>query len=159
MTHRREQGFTLLELMIVVGIIAMIASIAIMAYVNSLDRARQKRTMSDMRAIATAWEARATELRSYGVPGFEFPTNGATYEDLNEALVPTYSRNLPQNDGWGRPYEFATGSRPKDYAIRSAGRDGVFEEGEYVQGETQHPDCDVVYANGAFIVYPGTLAK
>ena len=39
--------------------------------------------------------------------------------------------------------------------LRSAGRDGVFqEEGKYIAGDTDDPDCDIVYANGGFITYP-----
>jgi type II secretion system protein G len=154
MVRHRERGFTLIELMIVVGIIALISGIAMIAYFTALDRARQKRTMNDMRAIAAAWEARASEMSSYAVAGYAFPENDATYESMAQALVPTYSRSLSATDGWGRPFSFATGSGPKEYAIRSAGRDGVLEEGEYEPGEKDNADCDVIYANGGFITYP-----
>jgi len=154
MVRHRERGFTLIELMIVVGIIALLAGIAMMAYFTAIDRARQKRTMSDMRSIAAAWESRASEMQSYAVSGYEFPENEASYEDLSRALVPTYSRTLTRYDGWGHPYDFATGAGPKEYAIRSAGHDGIFEEGEYTPGETDDSDCDVIYANGGFITYP-----
>ena len=154
MIGRRERGFTLIELMIVVGIIALLAAIAMVAYFNAIDRARQKRTVSDMRNIAAAWEQRASEMQSYAVAGYTFPETEATYDQLTEALVPTYTRTVTRLDGWGNPYGFAT-SGPKEYAIRSAGRDGIFQEGgEYTPGDTDDPDCDVVYANGAFITYP-----
>jgi general secretion pathway protein G len=154
MVRRRERGFTLIELLIVVAIIALISAIAMVAYFTAVDRARQKRTISDMRTIASAWEARASEMQSYVVAGYAFPETEATYEQLSEALVPTYTRAVTRRDGWGRPYQFATGAGPKEYAIRSAGRDGLFEEGEYVAGDTDNPDCDIVYANGGFITYP-----
>ena len=151
---RRERGFTLIELMIVVAIIALISAVAMVAYFTAVDRARQKRTVSDMRTIAAAWEARASEMQSYVVAGYAFPETEVTYEQLSDALRPTYTRAVSRLDGWGRPYQFATGDGPKDYAIRSAGRDGIFQEEEYTPGETDDPDCDVVYANGGFITYP-----
>lgn len=154
MRHRRERGFTLIELLVVVAIIAILAAIAMMVYLTSIDRARQRRTVADMRAIAGAWEARASEMQSYGVAGYQFPDTSVAYDDLHSALSPTYSRNLPKTDGWGRPFEFAIGAGPKQYAIRSAGRDGSMEETEYTAGEVDHFDCDIIYANGAFITFP-----
>jgi type II secretion system protein G len=154
MHHRRERGFTLIELLVVVAIIAILAAIGMMVYLTSIDRARQRRTVADMRTIAAAWEARASEMQSYSVAGFQFPRNSVTYDDLHAALSPTYSRQLPKTDAWGRPFEFALGSGPKEYAIRSAGRDGTMESTEYTAGEVEHFDCDIIYANGAFITFP-----
>jgi general secretion pathway protein G len=154
MRHRRERGFTLIELLVVVAIIAILASIAIMAYLSSIDRARQRRTVADIRTIAMAWEARASEMQSYGIAGYDFPDTAIAYDDLNSALSPTYSRTVPKLDGWGRPFEFATGAGPKQYAIRSAGRDGVMETTEITAGEVDNPDCDIIYGNGSFITYP-----
>lgn len=154
MRHRRERGFTLIELLVVVAIIAILAAIAIMAYLTSIDRARQRRTVADIRTIAVAWESRASEMQSYGIAGYQFPQTAVTYEDLRGALSPTYSRVLPRSDGWGRPFEFAVGNGPKQYAIRSAGRDGAMESTEYTAGEVDDPDCDIIYANGSFITYP-----
>lgn len=154
MRSRRERGFTLIELLVVVAIIAILASIAIMAYLSSIDKARQRRTVSDMRTIALAWESRASEMQSYGIAGYDFPDTPVTYDALHTALSPTYSRVLPQYDGWGRPFEFGVGPGPKQYAIRSAGRDGVMDAAEIVAGEVDDPDCDIIYGNGAFITYP-----
>ncbi|MFP5247458.1 MAG: prepilin-type N-terminal cleavage/methylation domain-containing protein [Thermoanaerobaculia bacterium] len=150
---RRERGFTLIELLIVIAIIAIIAAIATLSYFNSIDRARQKRTMNDIRQIAAAWEARATDTNSYSAAGYNFPTTDVTYETLHTALTPTYTKNMPRTDGWGTAFEFATGG-DKEYAVRSAGKDKTFQGDEYTAGGTQESDCDIVYGNGSFIVYP-----
>ncbi len=154
--RRAEEGFTLIELLVVVGIIAIIAAISIISYRTAIDRARQRRTVNDMRVIAMAWEARASDLHSYAVAGFAFPTTSVAPTDFYRALVPTYTRHLPPVDGWNRPYQYATGSNTKDYAIRSAGRDGTFDGDTYVPGETDDFDCDIVYANGSFVTVPTT---
>jgi type II secretion system protein G len=154
MRHRKERGFTLIELLVVMAIIAILAAIAIMAYLSSIDRARQRRTVADMRTIAVAWESRASEMQSYGIAGYEYPDTPVSYDQIHAALSPTYSRVLPEMDGWGRPFQFAVGSGPKQYAIRSTGRDGVTESAEIVAGEVDDPDCDIIYGNGAFITYP-----
>jgi type II secretion system protein G len=155
MRHRRERGFTLIELLVVVAIIAILAAIAMMAYLSSVDRARQRRTVADIRTIAVAWESRASEMQSYGIAGYEFPSTPVSYDDLHNALSPTYSRVLPKMDGWGHPFEFAVGNGPKQYAIRSAGRDGLMEVTTEIEaGEVDNPDCDIIYGNGSFITYP-----
>jgi general secretion pathway protein G len=157
MSRNRARGFTLLELLVVVAIIGIVAAIATVAYFNALDRARQKRTIADMKSIAQAWEARASEMRSYGVAGFTFPATAVQYPDLSAALVPTYTRTVPQFDGWSRPYDYGIGNGPRDYAIRSMGRDGQLESGNYTPGETSNMDCDIIFSNGSFVVYPGSV--
>lgn len=153
--NRRQSGFTLLELLLVVAIIAIIASIALMNYLGALQKAKEKRTMTDIRTIASAWEARASETNSFTAAGLAFPETTLTWDEMNAALSPTYSRQIPRFDGWGREFGFGVAG-PREYAIRSAGRDGKFDE-NYVNGATNDPDCDIVYANGSFVVYPDAL--
>jgi general secretion pathway protein G len=151
MRRRRNAGFTLIELLVVVAIIAVIAAIAVTNYLNSLDRARQKRTMADIRSIAQAWEERNAEQGSYAAAGLTFPSF-LDHGSVASALTPTYMRAIPRVDGWGRPLQF--GATGRVYAIRSAGRDGLFEADTYVPGAGANPDCDLVYSNGNFVRYP-----
>lgn len=153
MPRRHQSGFTLIELLITVAIIAIVAAISTMAFLTGIQRARQKRTVNDMRQIAQAWEARAADAHTYTVAGYDFPETQISYTDLNSALAPTYTRNLPQYDSWGTRFEYAVGT-DREYAVRSAGKDKKFQGPEYEAGETTDADCDIVYANGAFITFP-----
>lgn len=161
---QRERGFTILEVLIVVAIIGIIAAIAIANYLNAAQRARQKRTMADIRSIGVAWESRAVDTKAYNAAGFTMPASALTYADLTTLLSPTYMRNIPSADGWGHALQFATdqpiGTRnAAEYAIRSPGRDGVFTGNTYTAGPTTAFDCDIVYSVGSFIVWPeGTQA-
>ena len=144
----------MIELLIVCGIIAVIAAIATISYRTAIDRARQRRTVSDMRVIASAWEARAADMNSYAIPGFAFPANDVSTANFSRALVPTYTKHFSMLDGWNRPFDLAVGDDPKEYAIRSAGTDGTFNGDTYEPGDTTDFDCDIVYANGGFVVFP-----
>ena len=53
--RRGQKGFTLIELLIVVAIIGIIAAILIPNLLDALQKAKQKRTVADMRSIGTAW--------------------------------------------------------------------------------------------------------
>lgn len=159
MRRRLAGGFTLMEILVVLAVIAILATIAIANYLTGLQRSRQKRTMADMRTIASAWEARATEVKGYSAAGFTFPGQPVAYIELRDVLVPTYANPLPQTDGWARAFEFATdkpwGSEiAQTYSIRSRGSDGAFDGNSYTPGGTDKFECDIVYANGSFVTYP-----
>jgi prepilin-type N-terminal cleavage/methylation domain-containing protein len=59
--HRNRLGFTLVELMIVVTIISIVASIAIPAYSRSRKRAQATRTLEDLRLLEYALDRWAIE--------------------------------------------------------------------------------------------------
>jgi type II secretion system protein G len=162
MRNDRRNGFTLLELLVVVAIVGVLASIAIWFFMGAMNRAKQKRSMADIRTIAAAWEARAADAKTYNAAGaaFSFPAVSVSYASMSGVLAPTYLRSVPSYDGWQRPFQFGMDSAmgsptpASTYAIRSAGRDGTFSGTRYTSGPTTDYDCDIVYSGGTFVTYP-----
>lgn len=145
MTRRGNGGFTLVELLVVVAIIGIITSIAIPALRQAIDKAKQRRTMADMRTVATA-------VSTYGVDyPFVPKLSSVNVDELRPYLIPTYLRTLPYLDGWRRAMVYQ--AEGLSYTLRSYGRDGVAQTTLH-EGPTTSFDADLVLNNGVWVQWP-----
>ena len=159
---RNQKGFTLIELLIVVAIIGIIVAIAIPNLLNAIQRAKQKRTMADMRSAGTAAEAYAIDFNHYpAAAGYSLPsgltiptvTFGGPTSGFNGQVAPTYIRVLPMADGWTSWFLYGTGtSNQQHYAIVSNGKDGAAGTETYT--ETTSFNDDIIFIDGQFVQYP-----
>jgi len=159
MSRRDRRGFTLVELLVVLTILGLLLAIAIPNFLSAIQKAKQKRSMADMRWIATAIESYAIDFRNYppagamALPvlygGIAYPTG--TLGQMTNYVTPTYLKVLPLVDGWSSWFLY-NASEP-DYAVVSCGRDGLpLDPGS--GGPTTNFNTDIVYADGQFTVYP-----
>jgi len=154
----RDRGFTLIELLIVVAIIGLIVAIVIVNLINAIERARQRRTMGDMRSMAVAIEAFSTDRNQYPpAAGYTLPSGlllpTKTLGVAGSYLVPTYIKVLPMVDGWNSWFTYAVSSSGNEYLIRSCGRDGIPESSPPF-GPTTNFNADIFFSNGIFVQYP-----
>src|SRR3954452_9522346 len=105
--RNRQKGFTLIELLIVVAIIGIIAALLIPNFLDALQKAKQKRTVADIRNAGTAMFSWLTDQVSAAAAGAPATTvdlasygTATTGDQLLSVLVPQYLQAVPEVDGW-----------------------------------------------------------
>ena len=133
--------------------IAWVAAVAVPSLLNAVARGKQRRTMGDMRTIATALERWSMDSRSYLATS---RTGEEQRQDLQRILVPTYTRKLPVTDGWGHPFAIVLAAT--EYTVTSYGRGGVPDSVEPqsvdLGGGTTSFDADIIFSTGSFVQFP-----
>ena len=173
--RNRQRGFTLIELLIVVAIIGIIAAILIPNLIDALQKAKQKRTMADMRNVGTAWLSWVTDVVSGAAAGQGVTTWSGTdyltithselFQTLHWARRAGRLDELPKRDGWKNSYAYGYTQNPlgsQVIAIGSRGRDGATNAATPLAASiTIGPftptkyDEDIIWADGFFVRWPG----
>lgn len=103
---KKQQGFTLLELVIVIVIIAILALIGFQALVDGPKRARDTQRKNDLRNIKTALETYFTDFNEYPAA-----TNN---------LQPDYMKDVPEDPQTKGAYTYTTtGTPPATFVLES----------------------------------------
>jgi type II secretion system protein G len=164
--RNRQKGFTLIELLIVVAIIGIIAALLIPNFLDALQKAKQKRTVADVRNTGTAMFSWLTDQVGAAAAGAATTTvnvtnYAATTETiLDTTLVPQYMQDVPSLDGWKNGYHYylniANPLAQQVMMIRSFGRDKAEETATYTvtSFEPTDYDQDIVWADGFFVRWP-----
>ena len=124
---KRANGFTLVELMVVIFIIGLLATIVVINVLPSQDKAMTEKARSDIATLGQALEMYRLDMASY-------PGQG---EGLTALKSPPANLSMPQNyrsggyvkdvpnDPWGHPYQYQVPGRDgRPFEIFSLGADG-----------------------------------
>ena len=165
-TGNAQTGFTLIELLIVIAIIGILASVLIPNLLDAMQKAKQKRTLADMRITGTAMFSWLSDQVGAAAAGADSTIDLGTYQEvglggLRNALVPQYIEHVPERDGWRFDYKYwlnITSAAQSQHvmAIGSGGRDKSDVSGEYTSGSFDPTDYDqdIVWADGFFVRWP-----
>lgn len=140
----------------------IIAALIIPNFLDALQKAKQKRTVADLRDLGTA-------VFSYATDNDGVLPEAENVQDLSGLLVPKYIAAVPTLDGWKRPYRYLCWRDSSEtgcdhFRLASAGRDGVFEAEDlrqYEEGTFEVTDYnrDIVVGDGFFVQYPARLTQ
>lgn len=168
-----QRGFSLLELVMVVAILGIIASIMIPSMLDSIHRAKQKRTMADLGLVGAAWmswltdqvgAASAGATKTYDLTNFVEISYPQIYAYLHPTSTFFYLQEIPQLDAWGSEMRYLRNSNlrsDKVMVICAAARGDNWDT--CVEGATELPvgpfthtdfDKDIIWADGGFIRWP-----
>lgn len=139
---RRQGGFTLIEIMVVVVIIGLLAAIVAPNIIGRIDQAAVARSRQDIRAIESA-------LNLYRLDNFKYPSTDEGLQALvtkpSDASAPNwksggYLARLPK-DPWENPYLYLYPGQRGEIDIFSYGADGQ-EGGEDINADIGNWDLD-----------------
>ncbi|HEX5759360.1 MAG TPA: prepilin-type N-terminal cleavage/methylation domain-containing protein [Thermoanaerobaculia bacterium] len=165
--RNRQRGFTLIELLIVVAIIGIIAALLIPNFLDALQKAKQKRTVADVRNSGTAMFSWLTDQVGAAAAGAAAQNvdlsqyTSISRANLKKELVSTYLQEVPALDGWKNPYDYYLNTTnplaQRVMAIRSYGRNTIQEAGGSYTVTNFEPtdyDQDIVWADGFMVRWP-----
>ncbi len=165
---RKPVGTVLIEILIVVAMIGIIVGILLPNMIDGINKAKQKRTVADIYAIAIAMMSYYTDMDGAAAAGAVVHIGSydkIKHKDIGELLVPLYLEYLPVKDAWGHPFDYYFGKTTTEFGwelafgVRSRGQDGKADDFAYRWGAfppTQY-HRDIVWLDGLFVTWPGFI--
>ncbi len=122
-----QQGFTLVEVLVVLVILGLLASVVVPNVLQRADEARVQKVYADFKAIETA-------LKIYRLDNYGYPTTEQGLQALvEEPSLPPEPRSWKQGgyledvplDPWGSPYLYLSPGEFGEFDLYTLGADGV----------------------------------
>jgi len=123
---KKAQGFTLLEVMVVIVILGILASMVVPNLLGSQDRANMQKAVSDVTALETS-------LSLYKMDNYDYPSTEQGLEALvDQTDIEPEPRRFPEDgyikrlpkDPWGNDYVLLNPGEQGRMDVFSVGPDG-----------------------------------
>jgi general secretion pathway protein G len=141
---KKGKGFTLVELLVVVAILAILAAALLPKFLGYTDNAREAQTMADLSTMKSVVEIYAAD-----VGAGKYPDCGKVGEILTGAGINWTGAAGGVVDPYGHSYVYATAEATEEeggydnqhYIIASPGKDGEFKTDDdiYVTDDSGQP--------------------
>lgn len=118
-----RNGFTLVEMMVTLFILALLTTIVAINVLPNQDKAMVQKAKADIAVLGQA-------LETYRLDNLRYPDAGVGLQALvsppsvGSVRTQGYIKKLP-NDPWNRPYQYSNPGRNGAFDIYSLGADGV----------------------------------
>lgn len=125
--HSRSVGFTLVEMVLVLGIVALLVGAGIVSLVGVLDSGKKTRVKADLNTLTAAF--RSYETDNMFLPSTEQGVMALVQKPASRPAPSNYTPKLKKLllDPWGNPYHYKRpGAKDKGgFDVYSAGADGL----------------------------------
>ena len=121
---RLDAGYTLTEMLVVIGIIGLIAAVLTPGVISELGRARAKAAQLQLDTLSADVEAYSSDVGHY--PTQQEGLAALLHEPSSvEGWSGPYVRDQRMlSDPWGRPVVYAVDPAKRVFAVKSLGADG-----------------------------------
>ena len=146
--NTRQDGMTLIEIMIVIAILGLLAAIVGVNVMGNLEEGRRQSAQTQIKSLETA-------LKLYNRDCAKYPS---TAEGLNALITkpatcqrwkPYMDANTIPNDPWGNPYEyFHPGTHGQEMEVISKGKDGQLNTQDDIVSWSQEAGGQVAGGQG-----------
>lgn len=132
--NRRRQGFTLLELLLVMAILVILASLSTVAVLSMQSNAQSKAAFTQISTLKT-------QCINFKLSTLSFPKKLDDLVRLPQGMTQAnwggpylQDKNIPK-DPWQNPYKYSAKDATDEVFITSAGKDGQHGTSDDVPGD------------------------
>ncbi len=126
-----RRGYTLVEIMLVLAIIAVLVGLAINKLSGNLDVAKDTRVQADIQTIVT--QLKTYEIQALSMPTTEQGLDALVHQPTSDPVPARWTKLLDEIpvDPWNRPYQYRNPGvhNPDGFDVYSLGRTGKEGDG------------------------------